>query len=423
PAGLGPVKFDARVAAFALVASVLAAVVFALASRVSGPRLRPALVAGEVALSLVLVTGASLLAASFVKLRGVDPGFDPEDVVTMRVTLPERTYREPHRVATFYTSVLDRMRRLPGVEGASIVSTLPLTGGRGGDPFSIEGRPYDASGRTPQSARSQAAGEGYFRLMRIPLIAGRDFTASDAATAPRIAIVNQTLARGFWPAGDALGKRIVVGAPRPGAAWLTIVGIADDVHASSLDADPIPQIYTPHAQSTVRSMYLVARGGSAAAIARQVLAVDPEQPVYGVRTLRRHLDDSIAQPRLRAWMLGAFAALALGLAAVGIYGVVSHDVALRTREIGIRMALGAPDAAATIVRRGLRIAGAGVALGVAGSLALSRSLGSLLYRVDASDPRLLAASALALSMVALVALWVPARRAARVDPAVALRVE
>jgi putative ABC transport system permease protein len=377
----------------------------------------------------VLVIGAGLLIKSFVRLTGVDPGFHAQHLITARISLPESQYREDHLVTALFHDLVERTRAVPGVQSASVVSRLPLTGGPGGDPFSIEGRPYDASSRTPQVANQQVVGADYFRTMQIPLLAGRVLAERD----PRpVTVINQTMARGFWPAApsDAIGRRIMLGAPRPGALWFTIVGIVGDVRNSSLDAQSLPQMYVPVEHAPARSMALVIRTAGdpenvVAAVRAQIFSFVPNLPLYDVKTMAEREAVTVAQPRFQTMLLSLFAALAVALAAIGIYGVIAQSVAQRTHEIGIRMALGAQPASVLklVLREGLIVGIAGLALGLAATLATVRLLSGLLYEVPVFDPATLLVASVLLMAVVLAACYIPARRAARLDPMIALRWE
>jgi putative ABC transport system permease protein len=444
---LASVPIDGRVLGFTLLTSLATGLVFGLgpalhASRTdlnqalkqtgrgmsegSGAmRLRQALVVAEVALSLVLLVGAGLMIRSFALLMRVNPGFRTERVITARISLSQDHYREGHRIAGFYRDLLERLRRLPGVESASAVSRLPLTGGPGGDPFSIRGRAYDANGRTPQVANQQVIGADYFRAMQIPMLEGRVFAEQEPQP---VVIVNETMARGFWPGESVIGRRIVLGAPRPDAVWREIVGVAADVRISGIAVKPLPQMYVPLEQAPADSMALVIRtlrepDALISGLRREVFAVDPSQPLYDVRTMEERVASTIAQPRFQALVLGLFAAMALVLAAIGTYGVIARSVAQRTHEIGIRMALGAEpvQVLALILGEGTVLALCGVVLGLAGALALARMLSSLLYGVTASDPLTYLGASLLMMAVVVGACYVPARWAARVDPLDALR--
>jgi putative ABC transport system permease protein len=390
------------------------------------------LVVAEVALSLMLLASAGLLIRSLGLLEEVNPGFRPENILTARISLPATQYRDDARVENFYSQLLERVRALPGVQSASLISALPLSGAATRDPFSIEGRPWQPHGASgiPQVADFQAVGAGYFRAMGIPLLKGRDFSDHDTKDAPPAAIVNQTLVRGFWPDRDPIGQHIMLGAPRPGVPWLTIVGVASDVRTAGLESAPIPQIYVLQQQHPVRSMLLVMRISPGApdpiaGVRNITQTLDPSRPIYGVATMGDILMQSIASRRYTATLLGFFAFLAVVLAAIGIYGVISYSVAQRTQEMGVRMALGAQRAAVLllVVGQGFRLTLMGVGIGILGALALTRLLGSLLYGLKPTDPITYVAVSLILSAVALLASYIPAQRAAKVDPMVALRYE
>ncbi len=436
PENLPPVHLNPAVLGFSLLLALLTTVVFGLAPALRLRPLAPSLVTAEVALSLTLLIAAGLLTKSLFALQHVNPGFRPDQLLTLRISLPRQQYGPPngapenHQAAAFYRQLLERLESTPGVTAAGVSTRLPLAGGPGADPFSIEGRPYASSGPVRQVVHSQVVSPGYFRAMGIRLAAGRLFTERDAPGAEPVVIINETMARGFWPdpQDPPLGKRIVLGAPRPGSVWLTIVGIAGDVRIAGLDRTPLPQMYVPLPQSPARSVALVLRasGDSAtlAGLARAAVAsLDPEQPVYDVRTMEQRLAATLAPPRFQTFLLGSFAVLALLLASAGIYGVVSYGVARGTREMGIRMALGAEPAGvrALVLRRGLTPVLVGLALGLAAALALSRVLSSLLYQVSPADPLIFATAPLALFLAALAACYLPARRAARIDPMSALR--
>jgi putative ABC transport system permease protein len=331
-------------------------------------------------------------------------------------------------VAAFYRELVDRVRTLPGVESASVVSVLPLTGGQGGSPFSIEGRAYDSNSKTPQVVNQQVAGTDYFRTMQIPLLAGRLFR--DRESGP-VVVINRTMARGFWAdPSSAIGRRILLGAPRPGAPWLTIAGVVGDVRNSGLDEQPLPQMYVPLEQTPEQSMALVVRtvrdaASVVSAIRAQLFSLDPNQPLYDVKSMEQRVAATVAQPRFQTLLLGAFAVLALALAAIGIYGVVAQSVVERTHEIGIRMALGAQpvEVMRSVLREGFAVGVAGIGLGLTGALGLANLLSGLLYEVPAFDPATFFGASLVLMAAVLAACYIPARRASRLDPMVALRWE
>jgi len=430
PENLPAVHLNPAVLGFSLLLALLTTIVFSLAPALRLRPLAPSLVTAEVALSLTLLIAAGLLTKSLLTLQHVNPGFRPDQLLTLRITLPRQQYPENHQTAAFYRQLLERLESTPGVTAAGVSTRLPLTGGPGADPFSIEGRPYSASGPVRQVVHSQVVSPGYFRAMGIRLVAGRLLTDRDAPGAEPVVIINETMARGFWPdpKDPPLGKRIVLGAPRPGSVWLTIAGIAGDVRVAGLDRAPLPQMYVPLPQSPARSVALVLRAsGDNAALAglarAAVASLDPEQPVYDVRTMEQRRAATLAPSRFQTLLLGTFAVLALLLASAGIYGVVSYSVARRTREIGIRMALGAEPAGvrALVLRQGMTPVLVGLALGLAAALALSRVLSTLLYQVSPTDPLIFAAAPLALALAALAACYVPALRATRIDPVSALR--
>lgn len=317
---------------------------------------------------------------------------------------------------------------------AGAVSRLPIATGTnvsagGGNPFSIEGQRWHPNGPVPQMAHDQTADAGYFHALQIPLLAGRFFSEADREPSPRVAIVNETLARGFFP-GGAIGHRILLGAPQPGANWMTIVGVVGDVKTVALGYDTMPQFYAPESQDGSSSMAMVVRTTSdPKAIARQaaalVHAIDPEQPVYAVSTMEDRLSSSISQPRFETVIVAFFAGAALFLAAIGIFGVVAHSTAQRTREIGIRIALGA-DAGRVVrhvMRTGLRPVLIGVVIGMGSTLAAGKILGAMLFHVKPTDPAAFAAAAGMLGLVAAAACAGPAWKASRIDPSSALGSE
>lgn len=452
--GLLNTDLDGSVLVFTLGVSILTALIFGLApavqrtkinlseamkesARSSGAsrshrRFQQGLVVVEVALSLVLVIGAALLIRSFLSLQRVNLGFIAEKVMTAQLSLPPFEYRENYQVAAFFQQLLDRVASLPSVKFSGIVSSLPLSGGAGRDPFSIEGRPWRLSGanRIPQVADYQAAGPGYFRAMQIPLLQGRDFTPGDTQGTAPVAIINETLVRGFWPGENPIGKHLMIGAPRPGAPWLTVVGVVADVRSAGPELTPIPQIYASHLQNPLRSMTLVVRSVSdpkvvISAVRSEVLALDRNLPVYGVSTMEQVLSDSLSPRRYTLVLLGTFAVLSLVLAAVGLYGAISYWVAQRTHEIGVRMALGARrgDVLRLVLRQAMILTAIGVGGGLVGALAVTRVLSSLLFGVKPTDPATFVAVPILLTGVALLASYIPARRATKVDPIVALRYE
>ncbi|HKP13109.1 MAG TPA: ABC transporter permease, partial [Blastocatellia bacterium] len=393
-------------------------------------RVRSLLVVAEVALSLVLLIGAGLLIRSFARLTGTDAGFNPQSVAAMNLSLSSSRYEEVDKQSRFFKQVLERVRAIPGVTSAGAVSDLPLAGGEEIDGFLIEGMPAPKTISDTPLADFRFADEDYFKTLEIPLVAGRAFTEHDNETAPPVAIVSEGLARRYFNGQDAVGKRIKAGDLGEKAPWATVVGVVKDIKHSGLDADPRPQLYVPYQQKLWGRLVVVARSNTDAAalfpaMREAVWAVDKDQPITSLRMMGDYLNDSVSQQRFNVVLLAAFAALALILASVGIYGVMSYTVTQRTHELGIRMALGARqgDVFRLVVMEGMKLALAGVGLGLAGAFAATRLMTSLLFGVSATDPLTFALISLVLTGVALLACFVPARRATRVDPMIALRYE
>ncbi|PYQ46905.1 MAG: ABC transporter permease [Acidobacteria bacterium] len=396
----------------------------------SGVRARSALVVSELALAVLLLAGAGLLLRSFQRLSAVSPGFSADGVLTLEVSLPAATYAEPARRAALFDRIRQGLQALPGVRAAAVASRLPLTGPGLSGPFSIEGRAFDPHAAVPQFAVFRAVSPEYHTALGVPLRQGRALQASDGAGAPAVAVVNETLARAFFPRGDAIGHRVKLGGPGSPRPWLTIVGVAADVRDRGLALSPSPEIAASLAQDPPSSAVIVARTAgdplAVVAAARQaVAAADPDQPVSRVRTLAQLVAESIVERRAPAVLLAVLAVLAVTLAGLGTYGVMSYTVSGRAHEIGVRMALGArpADVARVVVGQALALAAAGAAVGLLASLALGRTLSTLLFEVRPADPATHAGAALALVAVAAAACARPALRAARVDPAVALREE
>jgi putative ABC transport system permease protein len=395
-----------------------------------GRRTLRALVIVETALAVLLAVGAGLLVRSFSRLTGVDPGFRPGGVLTLHVPLAGTQYDDDARKAAFYTAVLERVRALPGVEAAGAVSNLPMSGSEGISGFIVEGMTRPASGRMPMADRREAM-PGYFEAMGLSLQRGRFFRDGDAKDAPRVAIVDESLARTYWPGADPIGKRLRRGDfDDKDPQWITVVGVVGNVRNSGLHVEARPQVYYPFAQSVDRQMSITVRTQGdplrlAKAVRDAIHSVDPDQPVSDVMTMAQKIDRSLAGRRFNLVLLGLFAGLAVVLAAVGIYGVMSYQVAQRTREMGLRMALGARRGAVLglVVREAGVLALAGLGAGLALSLAATRVMASLLFGIRANDPVTLAAVSLCLALVSLAAAYVPGQRATRVDPMVALRAD
>ena len=446
--GWGQIGVDRRALLFTLAVSLAAGVLFGLAPALRASRadlndalkeggkaggaernrLRSLLVVAEVALSLVLLAGAGLMLRSFVRLLEVKPGFDPERVLVAELILPRARYREDAQAVEFYSRLREGVGGLPGVRSAALTSFIPLAGSNATTGFTVEGQPRPPHGQEPE-ANYRAVTPGYFSTMRIPLVGGRAFDEGDAAGAERVCVVNEALARKYFPGEDPLGRYVRGEGGTPEAQLKRIVGVVGDVR-HNLDEDPKPEIYFPEAQDASRSMVLVARADAdplslAPAVRAQVQALDRDLPVYNVRTMDQVRAESIFRQRFSVVLLGIFAALALALASVGLYGVISYTVTQRTHEIGVRMALGAQggDVLRMVVRQGMAHVAVGVGAGLAGSLLLTRVMAGLLYGVSATDPATFAGVSLLLAAVALAACLVPARRAAKVDPIKALRYE
>jgi putative ABC transport system permease protein len=392
-------------------------------------RTRRLLVAGEIALALLLLVGAGLLVQSFHRLLAVDPGFRTAGVVSARLSLP-RTGSDSTRITGFYGDLVERARALPGVTAAAAVSYLPLRREGARYSFSVEGQPITNPQARPSSS-FMVVTPGYFGTLDIPLLQGRDFGERDRWSAPAVVLVNRTLARRFWPGQSAVGKRLTFDdEPDEPGDWLRVVGVVGDVRQLSLVDEVTPQIYAPLSQVPLEEMALVVRtvlepASVAATIRSLVASIDPEVPVSEIQALVQVRDESISTDRFRTLVIGCFGLLALALAVIGVYGVISYGVVQRTREIGIRVALGARRAQVLrlVVGEGMLTVGGGIAAGLVAAAALSRLLVSLLYEVRPGDPATFLAIALLIACVALAACSLPARRALRVDPAATLRDE
>jgi putative ABC transport system permease protein len=437
------IGIDARVLAFASVLALATSVVFGMApalsaSRVtlhetlkasgrgtpSGGRLRSTLVVAETAIALVLLVGAGLLIRSFVRLQEVDPGFRAQGALAVSLPLSQEKYRTDRERAAFAQAVEDGLAGLPGVQSVGSAQVVPFSGPGVIYGFRIEGDTEPRDGGLPEY---HAVTPDYFRTLGIPLRRGRAFQASDTAGAARVALISESTARSYFPGEDPIGRRIAFNLREPGV-WREIVGVVADVKNGVLNAGPTLQTYEPYAQSPGDALTVVVRAAPAvdpAAIRAAIRAVDGNQPIASLRPLTEWVAQSIARQRFAMWLFAVFSVVALLLASVGIYGVMAYAVARRTSEIGIRMALGAHagDVLRLVFAQGGRLILLGVAAGVVASLLLTRFVQSMLFGVSAHDPLTFAAIIAGLSLVATLACWLPARRAAAVDPMTALRSE
>ncbi|HEV2841296.1 MAG TPA: ABC transporter permease [Chthoniobacterales bacterium] len=390
-------------------------------------RLRNALVVAEVALALVLLVGASLLLKSFVRLQNVHPGFEPKNVLTMEVALPLLKYPRGKPVADFFAEATRRVKALPGVEAAAFTTILPLSGTNSDSSFAIEGRDPIAEKVYPDEEIRGITPE-YFSVLKVPLVQGRFFNDGDQFEGPGVIIVNNTFAKKWFPNQEAVGKRITFNDPRkPDVKWLTIVGVVGDMRHRGLDLDPKPEYYLAHNQTPYRGMILTVRSAQdprslTSAIRREISRLDPDLPAANVRTLDQVTADSIAPRRLSVVLIGVFAAVALVLASVGIYGVMSFLVVQRTHEIGVRMALGAQrtDVLWLVLGRAAKLVFVGTAVGLLLGVFSSQALRALLYNVGAFDLMTFVTVTVALAAVSLLASYIPARRATQADPMIAL---
>ena len=388
--------------------------------------LRNGLVIAEVALALVLLSGAGLLIKSFARLQNVNPGFNPRNALTFEVSLPKIQYPDDASVVRFNNDAQRRVAALPGVQAAGFSTILPLAGTNSDWSFAIEGRPSDNNSPSPDEEKRQVSPD-YFRAIETPLIKGRFFSDADSADAPLVIIVNQTFAKKFWPKGDALGKRITFDDPKKNPKWITIVGIVGDIRHFGLDIDPKPEMYVPFSQSAYSTTICVVRSNQdartlLAAIRREIQAIDSAVPLANVRSFETVIAESVAPRRLSVVLLGVFAGVAVLLASVGIYGVMSFLVVQRTHEIGVRMALGAQrsDVLKLVLFRSLKLISVGTIIGLIVALMSTHTLRALLYSVSAFDAMTFVLVTILLGAVALAASYLPAIRATKADPMVVL---
>ncbi|HEV2122563.1 MAG TPA: FtsX-like permease family protein, partial [Chloroflexota bacterium] len=385
--------------------------------------------AAQIALSLVLLSGATLLIRSLLQLQIVDPGFEPQQVVTMRLTLAGPAYESAAERIQFWQTLLSRVDGLPGIEAQGLVGSLPLSGNFSTSLFTAEG--HEVPEGQQLSAQLYPTAGDYLRAMQIPLLRGRDFTPAEQwDSAARVVLVNETVAERIWPDADPIGKRIRVGSDANGP-WYTVIGVVGNVRHAGLANDwTRNQIYFPYGSRARGGISLVARTpmnpmAAASAIRQAIASVDPNLPVFQVRTMGEIYRQSLWEERLNGWLFGSFAVGAFVLAIVGVYGVMAHIVSQRTHEMGVRIALGASarQVSRIIIRRALVLALGGVAVGIVGALATTRLLAGMLYGVQPTDPVTFISVPLVLTTAALLASYLPARRATRVDPIVALRAE
>ena len=393
-------------------------------------RLRNALIISETAFSLLLVAGAGLLLRSFAQILKVDPGFRPEGVLTMRVALPNAVYSKPDQVRGFYANLLDRIQRLPGLVATGAVSALPLSGQGSSGTVTIDTQSVPVENTMPEADQRVISGD-YFKAMGIALVRGRFFEARDTDTAPAVAIVDESLAEAYWPNEDPIGKRLHSGGRlNKDPHWATVIGVVRHVRNRTLEARSRVEVYWPENQRPVSGMTLAVQASGnpmnlVPTIQREVASIDPDLPVYKVQTMTEVMGDSLQRRRLALVLLAVFAGLALLLAGIGIYGVTSYAVAQRQVEIGVRMALGADRTRVMnmLMRNGLSTIVIGLVVGVVLALFLTRLMSGLLFSVKAWDPMALGGAALLLIAAAAMAIFVPARRATKVNPVVALRYE
>ncbi len=446
---LDEISLDGRVLGFSLLISLLTGVLFGLAPAIHAARtnlnemlkeggrsvtggrvrqrIRSMLVTVEVGLSVALLVSAGLLLRSFWRLQDVNPGFNADHLLTMRINLPRNRYEDNPRAWGFYKRLVEEAGALPGIQAVAVTSGVPMGGGNTATQVQIEGKPAAADGSS-SSADWRIVSPGYFRTMGIPL-RGREFDERDSEDSQPVTIISEEMARRYWPDEDPIGKPVML--LSLGRKTYTIVGVAGDVRSLGLDSDPAPMVYASTAvAATWNPMNLVIRTGGepasqVSAVRSTLGSIDPNIPIYDIRTVDELLSNSLGSRRFTMFLLGTFAAVALLLACVGLFGVMAYLVSQRTHEIGVRLALGARpgDVFRLIIGRGMALASAGSALGLAGAWAIGRFLESMLYQIKPTDPITLASAPLVLLAVALLACYVPARRAMKVDPMAALRYE
>jgi predicted permease len=437
---LDGVAIDAKALAFTTIVSLLTGLLFGLAPALKISQTQPGaalkagrsasgglLVIAEFGLAVLLLTGAGLLLRSFSKLQAVDPGFDPSRVLSMQLTPERNSAADQWRV--FYGQVSERIAALPGVEAIGLTSEIVISGNPDGL-ITVEGAATEVAATARIPFRRDVISEGLFQTLRVPLRTGRFFNAQDNQGAVPVTIINETMARRFWPGEEALGKRFKLGAAQSDSPWLAVVGVVGDMRRQNLESQPIAQIFRPYLQSSERRLILLIRITGeptqlAPLVRNEIRAIDKTVLINGFSTLESLLARNVAQRRFQTWLLTLFSALALLLSAVGIYGLIHQSVALCTREIGTRMALGAQtrDVLRLVIGQGMRLALCGIGIGLLAAFGLTRVLTGLLFGVTATDPTTFVATPLLLLLVALLACYLPARQATKVDPLVALRHE
>ncbi|HEV7475793.1 MAG TPA: FtsX-like permease family protein, partial [Pyrinomonadaceae bacterium] len=444
------VRLNPQVLLFALAISIATGILFGLAPAMRGSRLNlqeaikegargsssrssrrlnDAFVVSQIALSLVLLIGAMLLVRSFRRLTSVDPGFNAHNVLSASLTPPEQKYGDDKRVRAFYDELLTRAQQMPGVTSAALCQIVPFSGGGGGYPFAVEG--YDTKPGEPAAVTwRRSVTPDYFTTMGIRVLEGRSFETTDREATPLVAIVDETLARRYWPASDPVGKRIKIGDANSKAPWLTVVGVVSSVKNRQLDEKARYYIYQPFDQWVRRENSIVMRtsvdpASLVGGLRSRVASLDPDLPLFDVTTIDESVARSVSSKRLSSMLLLGFAVTALLLAVIGIYGVITLNVNNRTNEFGIRLALGAQprNVLQLVLGQGMRVTLIGLAIGVVAALLVTRLIRSLLFEVSATDPITFIAVALILALAALAAAYIPARRATKVDPLIALRYE
>jgi putative ABC transport system permease protein len=390
-------------------------------------RFRNILAVAEVALSLVLLAGAGLLIESFLRLEKSNPGFEPDNTLTMELSLPDSSYAKDAQKTAFYDQLLARLAAQPGLSQAALVSSLPLQGHSNHNSFQVEGLPPGKTLQDLPIADQRMVSPGYFGLMGIPVLRGRTFSRLDNPNAPGVAIVDEATAKQYWPNQDPIGKRIHYftdsGQPRP---WLTVVGVVGSVKQNRIEEPASTSVYLPLAQSPSNDVALAVRGTiGATAVIGSIHAIDPDLPVGRIRTMQEIMNESTGLERIAAQLIAVFAAVALALAVIGTYGVMAYSVAQRTQEFGIRIALGASraDVLKLVLRKGLILSATGIVLGLIATVSVTRLMTSVLFEVRPGDPLILGLAALILGSIAMLASYLPARRATKVDPMLALRYE